>query len=200
MYSLSSFGWHRIVTSLSIFSPCLALGLATSVQAFADTVNSPLAAWAGRWKGPCESRLPAAVPTIGIRFYLDRTVEAIPGSNRYKWKSDFQIPDRTNALKDYEIYPVDSQRGHFRLDEKNTIEIDTFLSHDSLYTHFQVGDVTIVSTDRLESEGKVMVAELLSFTSQGATNSGGVGKVPVVRSDVFTENFRCVLNKVDIGE
>ncbi len=140
------------------------------------------------------------MPTVGIRFYLDRTVEAIPGSNRYKWKSDYQMPGSSHPPKDYEIYPVDAQRGHFRLDEKNTVEIDTFLAHDSLYAHFQVGDVTILATDRLESEGKVMVVDLLSFTSQGATRSGGIGKAPVVRTDVFMVNYRCVLNKVGTGE
>ena len=200
MHTLSGFGWQRIVWTLSIFSPCLTLCLATSEHALADVTTSPLDVWAGQWKGPCEARLPAAVPTLGILFTLDRTVEPIPGSNRYKWKSDYRMPGHPDAPKDYEIYPVEVQRGHFRIDEKNGIEIDAFLSHDSLYTHFQVGDATIVTTDRLESDGKVMIVDLLTFTSQGATNSGGVGAVPAVRSDVFQVNHRCVLQKIVIGE
>lgn len=135
--------------------------LAPSVLAQTD----PLAAWHGEWKGTC-ALIPAYRGTD--RFEASLRVQPMALAGRYGWRLIYEAsPAMQRSVRDYMLEAVDAARGHYVLDERNGLKLDSFLSGRAIYTHFAIGRSTLPVTYVLLSDTEMMI-DLPSFETKPA--------------------------------
>lgn len=144
-----------------------------------------LSAWEGTFRGSCHNLRPGTSDKK-LEFTIERQVAAIPGTNRYEWRSTYN-GGAPGTGKNYQLAPVNPAKGHYQIDEGNGVRIDTYLSGDSFYSHFKVGNTMITSVERLQ--GNELIMELLSFEAREVSPSASVS------SYRFQVNQRCVMRR-----
>ncbi|MCA9790355.1 MAG: hypothetical protein KC910_01115 [Candidatus Eremiobacteraeota bacterium] len=119
-------------------------------------------AWVGNWQGSLHIQGGANDGAIvPMRLSI-----APKGPDRYSWT--IQYGDQ--PPRPYELLTVDSASGHYVVDEKNGILIDSFLVGDSLVSQFEVGSNRI--TARYRQSGDQLSVEMDTFSSQPLRRSG----------------------------
>ncbi len=158
------------------------------------TVGSPLdqtgpfpASWTGVWRGPIVTASPK-----GTRRTFDMELHILPiaGASRYRWTIVY-ISENGRQERPYELVEIDRSRGHFQVDEKNGILIDSFLIGDSLHVQFAVQGSLI--TIRYLRRGTDILFELVTTQMNKPQKTGGVGKIPVVENYPLVVVQRAVL-------
>ncbi len=144
-----------------------------------------LSAWEGTFRGNCQNLRPG---TGGqkLEFTIERQVAAIPGTDRYEWRSTYN-GGAPGTGKNYQLAPVNPAKGHYQIDEGNGVRIDTYLSGDTFYAHFKVGNTQITSVERLK--GNELIMELLSFEARELSPTASVSTYR------FQVNQRCVMRR-----
>lgn len=145
-----------------------------------------LAAWEGTFSGPC-TNLRAGATTSTVDFRMERFIAKIPGSDRYEWRSTYNGGEPGSG-KNYQLIPVQPAAGRYQIDEGGGVRIDSYLSGQTMYSHFEVGNVQISTIERLE--GDRLTTELLSFENSALTPNAPV------KSFRFQVNQRCVLQRL----
>ena len=138
---------------------CLTLQLPGPPSARAEG----LTAWQGFWKGPC--RLDP--PYRGIRdFRGSLRVRGLgPGGRRYSWVLVYDYgAARPKETRTYEIVAKDASRGHWVIDEKNGLKLDTFLLGNRLYSPFTINRLLITAT--YERTGTAIRIELPTYSAK----------------------------------
>lgn len=125
----------------------------SSAQAQA-TLHALPAEWDGLWKGSL-----TWIKSDGKKqeFGMELRVASVPGGNAKTWRITYTgQPERP-----YEISPVAGEAGHFVIDEKNGLLIDSYLTDKVLYSMFLVSE-NFIST-RFENRGDQIQVELTTF-------------------------------------
>lgn len=92
-------------------------------------------AWHGIWKGRCKT---GNLRGTSIDFAMELHVEPIEGRDAWTWTIVYGEGAK-RQVRPYELLPVAGSKGHFRVDEKNSIVIDSYLLGDTLYARFELG-------------------------------------------------------------
>ena len=158
----------------------IAVGAAGDARAQTD----PLAAWAGLWQGSCE----LAPPYLGAsEFAASLKVEAAMGGV-YTWQLTYEASGQMpRAVRHYEMVPVDAPKGHFALDEKNGLMLDTFVAGRAIHTFFTVSGLRIPGLYLLISDDELLLS-LPSFEQMPARNTCMTGN-----ATLCTESYRLKL-------
>ena len=147
-------------------------------------------AWLGIWKGPCT----VAGPTRKrLDFPMELHVAPIEDRDAWTWRIVYGEGAK-RQVRNYELLPVAGGKGHFRVDEKNGIVIDSWLHGDTLYSRFEVGAVSIDARYTLTKQGKLAVSLVTTRVAPSAT-TGGKDGVPAVRAFPFVALQSGVLTK-----
>jgi len=147
----------------------------------------PLDPWLGAWQGECENVRPSQATPIGATFKLIRTVEK-KENGVYAFHSVYQSSQYPEMVKDYNLVAIDVSQGHYQIDEKNGVLIDTYIALKTMYSAFEVYGTKLISTDKIERQK--WISEILTFKNEGIPSAGGQ-----VLSFPFITNQRCVLSK-----
>lgn len=118
------------------------------------TAQALPAEWDGVWKGTL-----TWITADGKKqeFGMELRVGPVAGGNAKTWKIMYTgQPERP-----YEISPVAGEPGHFVVDEKNGLFIDSYLTDNVLRSLFLVSD-NFVST-RFENQADSILVELITF-------------------------------------
>ena len=147
-------------------------------------------AWRGTWTGPAR----AGPPPSGDRHSLtmELHVEPIDGRDAWTWTIVYTGGDGKRQERRYELLPVDPAKGHWKIDEKNSIVIDAWLVADTLYSRFSLGDKTLEAHYR--ADGDRMDVTLTTFGGV-ATKSGGEGGVPEIVAEKLLTVQRATLTR-----
>ncbi len=132
--------------------------------------------WVGQWKGTCN-----AITNNGVKnsFPMQLHIEPLEDKNRYTWKIIYG-EGKTQQIRLYELVVVDAEKGHYRIDEKNSIVIDSYLFGDSLCSQFDVSGAML--TVRYTLHRGNLIFDLVSTRSDQPIETGGEGAIPKVRS------------------
>jgi hypothetical protein len=134
------------------------------------------AAWQGVWKGTCTATRPDGKHhAFAMELHVQPT--AIP--DRMHWVLVYGTGDR-RQIREYELVTVDPLRGHFRIDEKNSIVIDAYLVDHTLHSHYAVEQALI--TVRYTLRDDTLLFELESADLSAVVESGGSDDVPAVKA------------------
>jgi len=158
----------------------LAPFLACLVAAGAAAETDPLAPWAGTWRGRCE-----LIPPYQGSSGLETLLTIAPGADgSYTWRLVYEASGSVpRQVRDYELVPVDAVKGHYVLDEKNGLKLDTFVVGRAIYSYFMISGNRIPSHDELLSEDEMLMS-LPMFEEAPVRNTCLTGK-PSVCTDSF---------------
>lgn len=182
--------WRPGVRVLLMLMACAGFGCAATVvvdhAASEKTANaagdseharSPAAfpeAWVGSWRGMCRAELSGG-RTRSFAMQLD--VAATDDPRRFAWHITYGDGDAAQ-LRPYELVIVDEAQGLYRVDEKNSIEIESRLFGDELHCIYSVGGSVILVTYALSADG--LTFDLVVGDAAGIITTGGDGDVPEV--------------------
>lgn len=120
--------------------------------------------WEGKYKGNLEISTPKGiVQTVPMELHI------LPiDSVRWTWKIIY-----SGQARNYELFLKDALKGHYVLDEKNDILLNSFLIGNTLYDEFQVQGVRLMSHTRKEKNKiyyEIIVKDTTIFQRTGGTN------------------------------
>jgi hypothetical protein len=177
-----------------IFYLLLSLPFALPAQNAADTLPFP-ASWAGDWAGTLEiynsKGLVQSVPMTLIIHPIDTSTEGrytfglIYGSKEQDWRP-------------YELVPVDPQKGFWKVDEKNSIVMESYLYGPKLLCLFTVQGSRILCT--YEKTGPdTIIFEVMAGSDKPVSTTGSTlyegEQIPEVNTFPFSAFQRAVLRR-----
>ncbi len=147
--------------------------------------------WLGVWRGTCVAFAPGRGQTM--TFPMDLHIAPIAGSERMTWKLVYGEGEQRD-VRAYELVTVDAAKGHYQIDEKNSIVIDSYLIGDSLWSQFAVQSSLI--TIKYDRVGGELLFELSSTQQNEPTITGGEGGIPEVSAYPVRAIQRATLERV----
>lgn len=113
--------------------------------------------------------------------------------NTYIWRITY-FANNTSQVRDYRLVALDATRGHFQIDEQNSIKIDAFFAADTLHSIFAVQ--TALIPVRYAARNDKLHFELESFNFDEPIPTGGEANAPVVLSHSMQVAQRATLRRV----
>jgi hypothetical protein len=113
---------------------------------------------------------------------MELHVAPIEGRAAWTWRIIYGEGAK-RQVRDYELLPVAGGAGHFRVDEKNGIVIDSWLHQGTLYSRFEVGGVSIDA--RYTLDGGTLTVSLVTTRVTPAATTGGDKGIPAVKAFPF---------------
>ena len=129
--------------------------------------NNFPASWQGKWAGTLEIINPKGkVQELPMELHI----LPVDSSDKYTWTIIYG-EDKEAGTGPYELIPVDTTKGLYWLDEKNSIRIEAYLLDNKLYQWFEVQGTLIFSTT--EKVGDELIWELVSGDAAPVSVTGG---------------------------
>lgn len=138
-----------------------------SKEKIADTTEKFPDTWLGNWKGTLniynEKGLAQAIP-------MELEMAKIEDSENYIWAIIYG-EDKEKGRRSYELKIVDAEKGVYVIDEKNSIELESYLLGNKLYNRFLVAESLLLCT--YEKVGDKMIFEVISGKNEAVSTTGG---------------------------
>lgn len=135
----------------------------------------------GNWKGTLIWNRPGKASQ---QFLMRLNIQPLD-SGRYTWQIIY-VDENTfvnNKVDDrpYLLLPVDTAKGHWQIDERNTIVLDGYFIGNSFTSVFSVSGSTIVNKYELTTEG--LQVTFTTYATKPIKTTGGTSKeIPPVDS------------------
>ena len=136
--------------------------------------------WLGYWEGELNIYNHKG-KTMTIPMALDNA--ATDNGSIWTWAIIYG-EDTISGRRDYELNVVDASKGHYLVDEKNSIYLDAFLLDNSLISTFNVGGSIIQSSYELDGEEMLFSIQMYNdkvIRTTGDTIYNGE-EIPIVKS------------------
>lgn len=150
------------------------------------------ASWEGNYKGDLEIY---GVDSIAMRVTMILNIKK-KSDSIFKWKITYNFKGKVD-VRDYILKLIDAKNGHYTIDEKNTIVIDSYFRANILTSFFEVQDSFIVST--YSRKGNSIIFEIISANGKKRTSSGNKlfegETIPKVNSYLVNGRQKAVLIK-----
>ncbi len=142
----------------------------------------------GNWKGTLTWTVPGKAPqTFTMRLNVQPA-----DSGRYTWQIIYGDDRKDN--RPYLLIPVDTAKGHWVVDERNSIILDSYWIANRFTGVFAVGGSTIFDAYWIDAEG--LHVEFVTYNSKPLNTTGGNSKeIPPVESYQIKSVQRGVLKK-----
>lgn len=129
----------------------------------------------GNWKGTLTwSRAEKAAQQFTMRLNIQPA-----DSGRFTWQIIYGDEQKDN--RPYLLMPIDAAKGHWQIDERNTIVLDGYFIGKSFTSVFAVSGSTIVSKYELTAEG--LMVSFTTYATKSITTTGGTSnEIPPVDS------------------
>jgi len=147
--------------------------------------------WFGTWKGKLKIYSPQGqTQTVPMELTIGNSSE----SGSYQWTIIYN--DDKKAARKYELKEIDKEKGFYAIDEKNSIEIESYLFHNRLISRFEVNGTLLTCT--YEKKGNKIVFEVIAGSENEVSTTGGEtleGKqIPLVKTFPIVTSQRGVLS------
>ena len=145
--------------------------------------------WLGKWKGTLNW-----FQGLQIRQSIDMELHILPAdsTDQYSWRIIYGNQQQDN--RPYLLKPFDKSRGHWLIDEQNSIILDQFLLGDRFCGSFTVEGNTIMNNYWLS--GDSLVVEFYNMQEKPIAVTGGRDStVPRIKSYGMRSLQRAVLKR-----
>ncbi|MEE9350145.1 MAG: hypothetical protein V3U80_08870 [Flavobacteriaceae bacterium] len=150
--------------------------------------------WAGNYSGDLNI---FSVDSIGMNLKMDLKIEAVTDSV-YTWQLTYKMDGKEADVRAYELNLVNEKRGHYIINEKNTIKIDAFYRNRIFTSFFKVMDSYIIATYTREKND--IVFEIISASDKEKTITGNTTyngeEIPEVTTYFINGRQKGILKKV----
>ena len=123
--------------------------------------------WFGNWVGELniyrENKIVQTIP-------MELEMAAIDSSENFIWAIIYG-EDKEAGRRAYELEVIDAEKGHYRVDENNSIKLETYLFENRLYSWYQVAGNMILSI--YEKREEEMVFEIVFGSGTPVSITGG---------------------------
>lgn len=136
--------------------------------------------WVGIWKG--ELNIYAAE---GLKQVIPMQLHILPSdtTGQYSWTIIYG-PDTPDNRRSYVLKTLDQEKGHYLIDERNSILLDTYFFNDKLFSRFSVMNNLLLSS--YEIRNGQLVFEIISGSLTPARRTGDAvvegEEIPVVEA------------------
>jgi hypothetical protein len=147
-------------------------------------------AWLGKWKGTLQWYQGTAK-----RQSVDMELHILPtdSANQYSWRMIYGQQQKDN--RPYILKPYDAAKGHWLIDELNSIVLDQFIIGDKFCGSFTVDGNTITNTYALA--GDSLLVEFYNAQEKAIAITGGRDTtIPKVKSYGMRSYQRAVLKRL----
>lgn len=163
-------------------------------QPASDSLAFP-ASWAGVWSGKLEIyNAKGLAQTIPMSLEISKLDTSTTG--RYTWGMVYVSKEKD--WRPYELVPVDPAKGLWRVDEKNSIQMESYLFGQKLLCWFVVQGSRILCTYEKTGPNE-MVFEVMSGAEKPASTTGNTKQadedIPEVKTYPFAGFQRAVLHR-----
>lgn len=159
---------------------------------FAQQKATPFPAnFAGNWKGKLQWMRSGKSTQ---EFIMQLRIQPTDSLQQYTWQIIYG--DSANAdNRPYILKPVDTTAGHWLIDEKNGIVLDSYVHGNSLHGAFTVNGNTIVDNYWIEND--TLYVEFFSMQlSKKKTTGLGTKESPAVDSYAINSYQKAVLTRI----
>lgn len=148
-------------------------------------------AWIGKWKGQMEIITGKGVAqTIPMETHIAKGDSA----DTWKWTLIYAAKKDSPDVRPYVIKLKDKSKGHYIMDEKNTILLDSYYIGGEFWSEFEVQGTHLVTVYRME--GKNLISTIMYGPSEAIqTTGGGSEDTPPVKSYAVKGVQRCVMKR-----
>jgi len=138
--------------------------------------------WIGHYKG--DLYLLGSKKGDTLKVDMELIVDHPDGMGLYPWVLKYNDKD----ARYYGIEVVDAEKGHYLIDEHNSIKIDGFLRGNHFVSRFSVGGSDLVFHYEKRSDG--IVIQVYATLSQSMSETGGeiIGKDTIPKVDSYRMN------------
>lgn len=137
------------------------------------------ASFSGNWKGTLTWNRPEKATQ---QFPMRLNIQPLD-SGRYAWQIIYGDASTLQKVDDrpYLLKPVDIAKGHWQIDERNTIVLDGYFIGNSFTSVFSVSENTIVSKYELTTDG--LLVTFTTYVTKAIISTSGTSKeIPPVDS------------------
>lgn len=179
---------------MRIFLGIVLLSLTTCFQAFGQYYKFP-ESWTGDWKGTLE-----IFNARGKVNSVEMTVEIhkIDTSTQGRYTFGLIYGSKESDWRPYELVPVDPVKGIWKVDEKNSIVMESYHFGPKLLCWFVVQGSRVLCTYE-KTDDNTLVFEVISGTETAVSTTGntkqGEEEIPEVKTYPCTVFQRAVLKK-----
>ena len=147
-------------------------------------------AFTGHWQGQLHWYKPGSTTPQVVPMQL--VVQPADTAGHFTWQLMYGAGGKDN--RPYLLKPVDTARGHWVIDERNGIVLDSYWIGNQFSSAFTVGGTTIVNNFSLQ--GDSLLVEFRSFGAKPIAITGGTEKeVPPVDSYNMRSYQKAILQK-----
>ena len=168
--------------------------VAQTAATASDSLQFP-ASWAGRWAGSLDIYSPKGMAQT-IPMFLDISKIDSSTTGRYTWGMVYVSKEKD--WRPYELVPVEPARGLWRIDEKNSILMESYLFGSKLLCWFVVQGSRILCTYE-KADANTIVFEVMSGKEAPVSTTGntkqGEEDIPEVKTYPFQGFQRGVLRR-----
>jgi hypothetical protein len=148
------------------------------------------------WEGNYEGEL-QIFGVDSVQMKLTMKLDVLKKTDSiYQWKISYDVFDKED-IRDYELVLVDRKKGIFKIDEKNTIMIDSYYRMGLFTSFFEVNNAIIISSYTKSHDG--ILFELIASKSNNPTITGDAKfnneDIPPVKSYLVNGRQRALLLK-----
>jgi len=145
--------------------------------------------WEGQWKGTLIISKPN-----GDTTQIPMQLHILPKATAGKWDYKIIYGNKTTGTRPYELHTIDASKGHYQIDEKNSIILDAYYIGNTLYSRFDVG-TSLLST-RLSKQGELINYEIISGRKKPINTTGGTSDdIPEVGSYNIVVQQKALLSR-----
>ena len=115
--------------------------------------------WVGHWKGDLNAETLSGKQSLKMELIIAATDDP----KRFTWTIVYDGPQGRQE-RPYFLEVVDATAGRYVIDEGNGIRLSAWFSHgDTLTSAFDVGESSLVSTDRFDAERGTIESQIISY-------------------------------------
>jgi len=153
------------------------------------------ASWEGNYTGNLEIY---GVSKVKMQLKMQLKI-AKKTDSLYNWTIIYEMKDKPVDVRAYELKVIDTKKGHYQIDEKNSIVIDAFLHNNIFTSFFKVMNSYIVAMyTQLDTE--TIVFEIISATNKKEIITGNTTvdgeKIPEVITNFVNGRQKAILKRV----
>ena len=152
--------------------------------------------WVGKYQGDL-----MIYDVDSVRMKVDMKLEILKTAKDsiFDWTLIYDL-DGKKDVRAYSLKVVDHQKGHYRIDERNSIIIEGYLHNNNVFTSFfNVSNTYIIATYTKKEDS--LFFEIIAGDGEAVTITGktkkGEEEIPEVISYLVNGRQKAVLNKVE---
>ena len=148
--------------------------------------------WLGKYEGNLEIY---SVDSIAMNLKMNLDIIKTEKDSVFQWVITYDFKGKED-IRSYELIVVDKQKGHYQIDEKNSIVIDAYFRNEIFTSFFSVSEVFILATYTMNKE-KAIVFEIISAKTKAVSSTGGTKideeEIPIVAGYLVNGRQKAVL-------